>query len=55
MEIVFLILYLKKMMVYMIMNKGLDATGDVVGILNSDDFYYNNHVISDVEVFTLMM
>ena len=39
---------------YDAMNKGVRAaTGDVVGILNSDDFYYNNHVISDVaEVFT---
>ena len=32
---------------YDAMNKGVRAaTGDVVGILNSDDFYYNNHVIS---------
>ena len=38
---------------YDAMNKGIRiATGDVVGILNSDDFYYTNHVISDVaEVF----
>jgi len=38
---------------YDAMNKGIRAaTGDVIGILNSDDFYYTNHVISDVaEVF----
>ena len=38
---------------YDAMNKGIRAaTGDVVGILNSDDFYYTNHVVSDVaEVF----
>lgn len=31
------------------MNKGVSlATGDVVGILNSDDFYLNNDVISTV-------
>ena len=29
------------------MNKGINlATGDVIGILNSDDFYINNEVIS---------
>ena len=34
---------------YDAMNKGIRvATGDVVGILNSDDFYYTNHVISDI-------
>lgn len=39
---------------YDAMNKGIRAaTGDVVGILNSDDFYYTNHVVSDIaEVFT---
>ena len=38
---------------YDAMNKGIRAaTGDVVGIINSDDFYYTNHVVSDVaEVF----
>tara|TARA_B100000497_G_C7672045_1_gene405638 strand:+ start:319 stop:1095 length:777 start_codon:yes stop_codon:yes gene_type:complete len=38
---------------YDAMNKGIRAaSGDVVGILNSDDVYYTNHVISDVaEVF----
>jgi hypothetical protein len=31
------------------MNKGLKlATGDIVGILNSDDFYIDTHVISKV-------
>lgn len=34
---------------YDAMNKGIDlATGDVIGILNSDDFYANNQVISKV-------
>ena len=38
---------------YDAMNKGIRAaTGDVVGIINSDDFYYTDHVVSDVaEVF----
>ena len=31
------------------MNKGISrCTGDVIGFLNSDDFYANNHVISEV-------
>ena len=34
---------------YDAMNKGVSmATGDIVGILNSDDFYADSHVISDV-------
>jgi len=39
--------------IYDAMNKGIKlATGDVIGILNSDDFYSNNQVISEVaEVF----
>ncbi|MFM1931243.1 MAG: hypothetical protein RL226_546, partial [Bacteroidota bacterium] len=35
--------------IYDAMNKGVQAaTGDVIGILNSDDFYSDEHVISDV-------
>lgn len=35
--------------IYDAMNKGIKlATGDVVGILNSDDFYQNNDVVRDV-------
>ena len=35
--------------IYDAMNKGIKkASGDVIGILNSDDFYYNNQVISKV-------
>src|ERR1700727_242135 len=35
--------------VYDAMNKGIAlATGDVVGTLNSDDFYSNDHVLCDV-------
>lgn len=35
--------------IYDAMNKGVSlSTGDVVGILNSDDFYADAHVISDV-------
>lgn len=34
---------------YDAMNKGIQmATGDVVGILNSDDFFYDNHVLQKV-------
>ena len=34
---------------YDAMNKGLKmATGDIVGILNSDDFYIDKHVVSDL-------
>lgn len=36
--------------IYDAMNKGIGlATGDVVGILNSDDFYKSNTVLKDVE------
>ena len=35
--------------IYDAMNKGVQhATGDIVGILNADDLYQNDHVISDV-------
>jgi len=35
--------------IYDAMNKGIQlATGDVIGILNSDDFFENSKVISDV-------
>lgn len=35
--------------IYDAMNKGIkSATGDVIGILNSDDFYYDNKVISKI-------
>lgn len=35
--------------IYDAMNKGVDkATGDLVGILNSDDFYANNNVIENI-------
>ena len=35
--------------IYEAMNKGLKiATGDIIGFLNSDDFYINNNVISKV-------
>ena len=35
--------------IYDAMNKGvLNATGDVIGFLNSDDFYINNQVISSI-------
>lgn len=34
---------------YDAMNKGIElATGDIIGILNSDDFYANNQVISKI-------
>lgn len=33
--------------IYDAMNKGIDrATGDIVGILNSDDYFSDNHIVS---------
>lgn len=39
---------------YDAMNKGISmATGDIVGILNSDDLYIDNHILEDIaNVFT---
>mgnify|MGYP001173050667 CR=1 FL=1 len=35
--------------IYNAMNKGIEiATGNIIGILNSDDFYPNNHILSKV-------
>ena len=35
--------------IYDAMNKGINiANGDVIGILNADDFYKNNQVLTDV-------
>lgn len=35
--------------IYDAMNQGVEAaTGDVIGILNSDDFYYDNRVLEDI-------
>lgn len=35
--------------IYDAMNKGVElATGDIIGILNADDFYANNDVLKDV-------
>jgi glycosyltransferase len=35
--------------IYDAINKGIRlATGDVIGVLHSDDFYANNHVIEDI-------
>ena len=37
--------------IYDAMNKGVEkATGEIIGILNADDFYNSNSVINDVEL-----
>lgn len=39
----------KDLGIYDAMNKGLNlSTGDIIGILNSDDIFYNSEVLSDV-------
>lgn len=40
--------------IYDAMNKGISlATGDIIGILNSDDSFFNNNVISEISSFFL--
>src|SRR5579872_4520766 len=35
--------------IYFALNKGIDrSTGDIIGILHSDDFYPNNQILSKV-------
>ncbi len=37
--------------IYDALNKGINmATGDVIGIINSDDYFYDNSVLSDIVV-----
>lgn len=37
--------------IYAAMNKGINiATGEIIGFLNSDDFYFNNDVLSKVSL-----
>ena len=38
--------------IYDAMNKGIDlSNGDIIGILNSDDVYFNNDVLSKIAIF----
>jgi glycosyltransferase involved in cell wall biosynthesis len=43
--------------IYDAMNKGIQhATGDVIGILNSDDYYIDNYVIENIsKIFSMQM
>ena len=36
--------------IYYAMNKGIAmATGEVIGFLNADDYYHDDHVLADIE------
>lgn len=41
---------------YDAMNRGIaHATGNVIGILNSDDFYHDEHVLEDINRYFVIM